>query len=234
MRQSESGWKPGGAERIVLIALVVGMVIAGALVTFSALQMAQGNRDSEVIEEITLRAPLEPMPVPSFEGVDQLGREVDESILEGKWSVLTFGFTNCPTACPIMHGELVRLMGMLEGLPVGYVTISVDPAHDTPEQMRRYVDRLEVDHDRWRFVTIGDQSKVKEMVGELGFFVEDIPGSEFQLPTGGVMLNIEHPTRFLLVDPEGRVVLMPSGTSSPEVDALARQIRDRLGSGGVN
>lgn len=228
MERKSNEWKPGGAERILLIALVVGVIIAGALLTFSALQLTHGSRQGEIIDQITLRAPLEPIPVPAFDGVDQLGREVDEDLLTGQWSVLTFGFTNCPTACPIMHGQLVRLVNMLDGQPVRFVTISVDPKNDTPEQMRSYVDRFEVDHNRWRFVTTGDQAKVKEMVNQLGFFVEDIPDSEVQLPSGEVMLNIEHPTRFFLVDPNGRVVLMPSGTSAPEVDELARQIRNRL------
>lgn len=216
----------GGTERVVLIALVVGMVLAGAVATFSVLLLAQS--EGEVIEGVTLRMPLEPIPVPNFAGVDQLGREISQSVLVGKWTVLTFGFTNCPTACPIMHGELVRLMGKLTGTPVQFVTISVDPAHDTVEQMRAYVDRFEVSHDRWRFVTTGDAESVHRMVEALGFFVSPIPESEFELPSGGVMLNIDHPTRFFLVDPEGRVVLMPSGTSSPEVDALAGHIRSRL------
>ena len=172
--------------------------------------------------------PQEPIPVASFAGVDQLGREIDESVFRGEWTVLTFGFTNCPTACPIMHGELVRLMGKLEGAPVQFVTVSVDPEHDTVERMRSYVERFEVSHDRWRFVTTGEIGQVNRMVEGLGFFVSPIPDSEFALPHGGMMLNIEHPTRFFLVDPEGRVVLMPSGTSSAEVDALADHIRSRL------
>ncbi len=218
----------GGTERMVLIALVVGMVLAGAVATFSVLLLTQGKSEGEVIEGVTLRMPLEPIEVPRFAGVDQLGREIDESVLRGKWTVLTFGFTNCPTACPIMHGELVRLMGKLKGTPAQFVTISVDPTHDTVEQMRSYVDRFEVSHDRWRFVTTGDAESVGRMVDALGFFVSPIPESEFELPGGGVMLNIDHPTRFFLVDPEGRVVLMPSGTSSPEVDALGDHIRSRL------
>ena len=220
-------WQRGVSERGVMIALVIGMLLAGACGAFALLMVMNGTGE-EIVDEVVLRAPLEPVPVGSFRGVDQLGREVDEGVFRGRWTVLTFGFTHCPTACPIMHGEIARMVGMLRDVPAQVVTMTVDPANDTPEQMRAYVDRFEVSHDRWRFVTTGDIESVHRIVQGLGYFLSDIPGSGVELPDGGTMMNIQHPTRFFLVDPEGRVVLMPSGTNREEVDALARTIRSRL------
>ena len=76
-----------------------------------------------------------------FQLVDQEGRPVDESLLEGKWSLVFFGFTYCPDFCPTTLAALEatkqRLGDKAKDLQI--VFISVDPERDTPQALEDYL-----------------------------------------------------------------------------------------------
>ena len=76
-----------------------------------------------------------------FQLVDQEGRAVDESLLEGKWSLVFFGFTFCPDYCPTTLAALdatqARLGDRAKDLQI--VFISVDPERDTPQALKDYL-----------------------------------------------------------------------------------------------
>ena len=76
-----------------------------------------------------------------FQLVDQEGRPVDESLLEGKWSLVFFGFTYCPDFCPTTLAALEatkqRLGDKAKDLQI--VFISVDPERDTPQALKDYL-----------------------------------------------------------------------------------------------
>ena len=76
-----------------------------------------------------------------FQLVDQEGRPVDESLLEGKWSLVFFGFTYCPDFCPTTLAALEatkqRLGDKAKDLQI--IFISVDPERDTPQALEDYL-----------------------------------------------------------------------------------------------
>ena len=76
-----------------------------------------------------------------FQLVDHNGRPVDESMLEGKWSLVFFGFTYCPDYCPTtlqaLDATKRRLGDKAEDLQI--VFISVDPQRDTPQALKDYL-----------------------------------------------------------------------------------------------
>lgn len=76
-----------------------------------------------------------------FQLVDQEGRAVDESLLQGKWSLVFFGFTYCPDYCPTTLAALdatqARLGDRAKDLQI--VFISVDPERDTPKALKDYL-----------------------------------------------------------------------------------------------
>lgn len=76
-----------------------------------------------------------------FQLVDQTGREVDESILQGQWSAVFFGFTHCPDYCPTALQTLAVVEEQLgeraDDLQIVFIT--VDPERDTPEAMADYL-----------------------------------------------------------------------------------------------
>ena len=76
-----------------------------------------------------------------FQLVDHNGRPVDESMLEGKWSLVFFGFTYCPDFCPTTLAALEATKQRLgdKARDLQIVFISVDPERDTPQALKDYL-----------------------------------------------------------------------------------------------
>lgn len=76
-----------------------------------------------------------------FQLVDQNGRAVDQTILNGKWSLVFFGFTYCPDYCPTTLATIAAVEQELgdEAKNLQVVFISVDPARDTPQALKDYL-----------------------------------------------------------------------------------------------
>lgn len=83
------------------------------------------------------------MPALEFDLVDESGEAVRAEELSGKPTLLFFGFTHCPDVCPT---TLTRLSAAIKRLDeaqrdeVQVLFVSVDPARDTPDVMKRYTE----------------------------------------------------------------------------------------------
>jgi len=76
-----------------------------------------------------------------FQLVNQDGQAVDQTLLDGKWSLVFFGFTYCPDYCPTTLGMLEATKRALgdRADDVQIVFISVDPERDTPQALKDYL-----------------------------------------------------------------------------------------------
>ncbi|MFC3067951.1 SCO family protein [Phenylobacterium soli] len=113
------------------IAVLAVLAIAFAVITGLAVQ--RGILSPHPQQTATLGGP--------FQLVDQTGRPRDQHILEGKWTAVFFGYTNCPDACPttlFALGQTEKLLGA-KAADFQTIFISVDPARDTPAQLARYL-----------------------------------------------------------------------------------------------
>jgi len=86
---------------------------------------------------------------------NQLGKEVSLDDLKGKIIVLDFFFTRCPSICPGLAKSMKKLQESFKQNPdiVQFLSISVDPEHDSITQLRKFADRFEINHDTWWMVT---------------------------------------------------------------------------------
>lgn len=75
----------------------------------------------------------------AFQMVDQTGRTVDQTLLDGKWSLVFFGFTHCPDYCPATLGALKAVQDRMGADTPQIVFITVDPARDTPQLLHDYL-----------------------------------------------------------------------------------------------
>lgn len=81
------------------------------------------------------------LPGGPFQLTDMNGRAVDQSILDGKWTLVFFGFTYCPDFCPTTLAAIdatKRRMGA-EGDRLQVLFVTVDPERDTPQVMKDYL-----------------------------------------------------------------------------------------------
>ncbi|MBY0231051.1 MAG: DUF420 domain-containing protein [Gemmataceae bacterium] len=93
--------------------------------------------------------------VPEFTLTERSGRKVARADLLGKVWIASFVLTRCPDgACPQVTRTVQRLQGELAGRKdVRFVTFTVDPERDDPEELKRYAHLHEADPDRWLFLT---------------------------------------------------------------------------------
>ena len=150
--------------------------------------------------------------IPDFAFLNQDGKTVTARDFDGKIYVADFFFTTCPTICPIMQTQLLRVYEKFKANPrVGFLSHSIDPRHDSVAVLREYAKRLGVTGTQWQFVT-GDKAKIYE-IGQRSYFVtaKEDPDSP-----GGVM----HSGAFVLVDAQKRIRGMYDGTKAESVDQL--------------
>ncbi|WIY69417.1 SCO family protein [Aquidulcibacter paucihalophilus] len=76
-----------------------------------------------------------------FQLVNQDGQAVDQTLLDGKWSLVFFGFTYCPDYCPTTLSMLQATKTALgeRADDVQIIFISIDPERDTPQALKDYL-----------------------------------------------------------------------------------------------
>ncbi|MEQ9297018.1 MAG: SCO family protein [Cyclobacteriaceae bacterium] len=160
-----------------------------------------------------------PHTVKNFAFVNQDSVIVTNQTFDNQVYVADFFFTTCPTICPKMKKEMLRVYSEYETNPeVGILSHTIDPTHDTVAVLRDFAERLGVSSDKWHFVT-GDQDAIYD-ISESSYMVT--AASDPNEPGGYI-----HSGAFLLVDKERRIRGVYDGTVPEQVDLLIKDI-DKL------
>lgn len=155
--------------------------------------------------------------IADFSFVNQIGDTITNADVEGKIYVADFFFTTCPTICPIMKKEMLRVFEKYQDQPnFRILSHSIDPTHDTQIVLKDFAEKLGVeDASTWNFLT-GDQEKIFE-IGQTSYLTTAMAD---QAEAGGFL----HSGAFLLVDGNGRIRGVYDGTKSDQVDRLISDI----------
>lgn len=121
------------------------------------------------------KAPPLPMigPAPDFTLTAQDGRRVALADLRGKAVAVAFIYTSCSDVCPLLTEKMAQVQGELGqdfGRGVAFVSITVDPARDTPEALRQYAAGHGADVAGWSFLT-GSEAAVRAVARGYGVVV---------------------------------------------------------------
>ena len=122
------------------ILLFAGACIAIAAALAIVTVVVVGGRD-RAASDGQVAASGQPLVGGDFTLVNQDGRTVDQTLLNGKWSLVFFGFTYCPEFCPTTLAELAAVQQQLgdKAKDLQIVFISIDPQRDTPRQLKDYL-----------------------------------------------------------------------------------------------
>ena len=155
--------------------------------------------------------------IADFSLLNQMGDTLHRADMLGKVYVADFFFTSCPTICPVMKKEMLRVYEQFKTSPdFRILSHSIDPKHDTVEVLKDYAEKLGVlDASTWHFLT-GDQEQIIEL-GQTSYLTTAM---ENQQEPGGFL----HSGAFLLVDQQGRIRGVYDGTKSDQVDRLLADI----------
>jgi protein SCO1/2 len=155
--------------------------------------------------------------IADFAFVNQVGDTIRKEDMAGKIYVADFFFTTCPTICPVMKKEMLRVYEQFKGEPnFRILSHSIDPSHDTQAVLKDYAEKLGVpDAATWNFLT-GDQEKIFE-IGQTSYLTTTMADD---MEPGGFL----HSGAFLLVDQQGRIRGVYDGTKTEQVDRLLADI----------
>lgn len=153
-----------------------------------------------------------------FAFVDQDSQTITPAYFEDKIYVADFFFTSCPTICPKVKAQMVRVFEKYKDDDrVMLLSHTIDIKHDTVARLKRYAQGLGVDTPKWRFVT-GDRDSIYAITYDYISTALDAPDAP-----GG----FDHSGWILLVDKDRHLRAYADGTKAEKVDVLLQQI-DRL------
>ncbi|GGK86832.1 SCO family protein [Rufibacter glacialis] len=154
--------------------------------------------------------------IPDFAFVDQDSQKVTQETVAGKIYVADFFFTSCPSICPKMKSQMLRVYEKYKDNPrVTLLSHSIDPTHDTVAVLRDYAQRLGVKSASWHFLT-GDRDTILDMAQKHYFTTAMVDKA---MPGG-----FEHSGAFLLVDEQRRLRGHYDGTKAEDVDKLLQDM----------
>jgi len=147
---------------------------------------------------------------------NQLGKKVSLDDLHGKIIVLDFFFTRCPTICPGLAKSMKKLQDSFvkNDSIVQFISISIDPEHDSVTQLRKFADRYNINHDTWWMVT-GDKKEIYD------FALNEIKAS---VADPGVDTAFIHTENFFLLDSNRIVRGFYNGFDTVKQAKLVRDI----------
>jgi protein SCO1/2 len=149
-----------------------------------------------------------------FQMSDQTGKPVDQSVLNGKWSAVFFGYTYCPDVCPTTLqtlGSATELLGP-KAKDFQVVFVTVDPARDTPAQLKDYLSSASF--PRGTIGLTGTPDQTAKITGAYKVY--------FQKSGTGANYSVDHSSAIYLMNPKGQF------DSVLRFDMTPQQIRDQV------
>ncbi len=153
--------------------------------------------------------------VPAFTLRDQANRDVTTADLEGHLTVVTFIFTRCPLPefCPLMVKRLQEVQAEVAkeatlGARIRLLSVTLDPAYDTPQVLHAYGTAMKADFARWRFAT-GTPEAIDAFAKAFAVYTERSGPS------------LDHTLATALIGPDGRVLEIWRGNGWKTSEVLA-------------
>jgi len=158
-----------------------------------------------------------------FSLIDNQGRSFGAANLRGHWSLMFFGYTNCPDFCPTTLTTLAALEQRLRAAKAEspqVIFVSVDAKRDTPAQLAKYVPYFDPD---FIGLTAADQPAIERQAKKWGVAVMIEPAS-------GGNYTVDHSGEMFVINPAGNLAAILTGPFT--VDALQSDFK-RIVTGGA-
>jgi protein SCO1/2 len=136
----------------------------------------------------------EPRSIPEFAFTDHRGRPFSRASLEGRWTLLFTGFTNCPDICPATLALMAGLREQVARNDLQFLFVSVDPERDTPAVIARYLAHF----DPALLGAAGSRADTERFTAGLGL-------AQLRNPGAGGEYTVDHSTALVLIDPDARL-----------------------------
>lgn len=162
------------SKRNVIFILLILFSITGIFTYFQSLPSLLEKKPSLITGKILVR----PMEIDNFELIDQNNEVFNKKSLEGGWTVLFFGYTNCPDVCPTTIYKLAEIKnGIKEDLPsanFNTVLVTLDPDRDSAERLDEYIGYF----DETMLGVTGTYENIQSFTSSLSVFYQRINKEE--------------------------------------------------------
>lgn len=128
--------------------------------------------------------------------------------LAGKKQIVALIYTNCSYACPLILNDMKKIESQLKQNDVNYVLVSIDPKRDTPETLKTFAERNNLDLNKWHLLT-GTEEGINELAAVLGF--------NYQKNSDG---NFSHSNIISVLNERGEVAYQHFGLNQDVKDVL--------------
>src|SRR5271168_327896 len=181
-----------------VLALTMLVALAGAATLIGCRQAAQ----EDLGEGGGFEVRDAPDCLPDITLVDKNSHNVSLASLKGKPVLFDFIYTTCPGPCLLLTARMKKIadrLGPKLGTEARIVSITVDPEHDHPEQLRTYASAQGADLNGWLFLT-GSPAQIEDVMSRFHLIR--------QREADG---TVDHVLEFFLVDPNGRALFQYMG-----------------------
>lgn len=208
------------SSKTLSIILLTIAALVGSVALFNSLPRQASS------PQYSLRLP-DPKPLPAFELLDQDGKKITQAWFDDQWTLVFFGFTNCPDICPATLQVLSLARAKLassdaEGELPEILLVSIDPQRDTPEILKPYVAHFG-DGVSGMTGTLDELQKLTTMLGV--YFEIEEPGANDEPGN----YNVAHSAHVIVIDNHGRYHAVFSAPH--RVDAFVADLPILMGSG---
>jgi protein SCO1 len=184
--------------RVLVISLVV---LVAAMFLFPRGQRGAAPQNATELPE--------PRPLADVAFVDKTGRTVHFDDFKGEFTLLFFGFTNCPDVCPLTLSLLAQVRADIasrapQATP-RVLFVSVDPNRDTPERIAAYLNGFD---PQFEGVTASD-AELAPLLAMLGVAVE-------KHDHGGGNYNVVHNSAIYVLDRNAHWIAVSTGPHDPK------------------
>ncbi len=200
--------------------LTVGLTLALVLIVWYVVKpILEKNTPPIITSEITTATILKPKNlVTNFLLTDTTGKPFTEQSLLGQWTLMFFGYAQCPEICP---RTLMTISELWKQVPphLRFVFVSLDPKTDTVPLLKSFLGRFNPE-----FIGLtGEESVIQKLEKACGIYSWQDPGNKNDPSKAKI---IDHSATLLLINPEGRLHAVFSPPYHPE--AMAKDLQQIL------
>jgi protein SCO1/2 len=184
------------------------ILVVGLVVLVAAMFLLPRGQRGEPPQTATVLP--EPRALADVRFVDKAGSAMSLHDLRGDFTLVFFGFTNCPDVCPLTLSLLAQVRAEVASraprLRPRVLFVSVDPNRDTPERIAAYLNGFDPE---FLGVTAPDE-ELAPLLAALGVAVE-------KHEHGGANYNVVHNSAVYVLDPNADWVAVSTGPHDPQV-----------------
>lgn len=193
-------------------------VLIGGILFFSCTSQSdkklpiigEGETQERIMDGKTVIDTIYPK-IPAFSFLNQDSVTISEKTFANKIYVANFFFTHCPSICPTMQRNLLKVYEKYKGdKRIAFLSHSIDFKYDSPSVLKSYADKLGVDNDQWQFVT-GSKKDIYGIANNYLVYTKE----DASVPGG-----YDHQGYLVLIDQQKHIRGAYDGTNDEQVAQL--------------